>query len=755
MPSAKDAERTLAVLAAEGLHGSVCEDLPALCREIRGGAGTAVLTEGMILRDEAGLLAETLREQPAWSAFPLVVLTQEAAGTGHSTLVEQLLNVTLVERPVRMRTLLSVVKTALRSRRGQYEVRAAMAERERQSATFDTVLAALQEFVYVLDPAGRFTFVNQPLLDLWGKTSAEALGRTFAELGYPPELVALHTAQLQQVLHTRAPVRGENAYTSPSGNTGYYENTFVPLFAADGSVEAIGGATRNVTERRLAEQALRESEIRFRQLADAMPQIVWTARPDGYTDYFNERWYELTGEPRDVSGDESWLPALHPDDLERTITTWQESVSSGSPYTIEYRLRDHRTDEYRWHLGRALPARDTAGNITKWFGSCTDIHAQKLTAQALVDADRRKDEFLAMLSHELRNPLSPIVTAAHVLKSRCAQEPLIQRQCAVIQHQIRNMSRLLDDLLDLSRVTHGTVQLQKEPLDLSALARQAIEATRELVRVREHTLEVDLSDTPLPVTADRLRLEQVMVNLLNNAAKYTDPGGQITVRTFRDRDEVVLQVADTGIGMSAELLPRIFDLFTQGERGLDRSQGGLGIGLTLVKNLIELHGGSVRVESPGAGRGSRFTVRLPAERQPRNVPASSRVAAANGAVGSGRVRRVLIVDDNRDGAEALAELLGLWKYDTRVAFDGGSALALAADYRPDAVILDIGMPGMDGYETARRLREDSSLRSARLIALTGYGRSEDRERARSAGFDVHLTKPLDPQAIHDILEDEG
>jgi PAS domain S-box-containing protein len=369
----------------------------------------------------------------------------------------------------------------------------------------------------------------------------------------------------------------------------------------------------------------------------------------------------------------------------------------------------------------------------------------------LRQADRLKDEFLAMLAHELRNPLAPIRNALHIMKQPGAKGAAISEVRDMAERQVRQMARLLDDLLDVSRISRGMIELRKEPVDLVLLAHRTMEAVRPLFEEREHQLIVSLGPEPLRVSGDPTRLEQVLSNLLNNAAKYTDPGGRIWLTAGREGDEIVLRVRDTGIGIAPEMLPRIFDLFVQAGRPLDRSQGGVGIGLTLVRRLIALHGGSVEAHSPGLGYGSEFVVRLPALPQQRLVGADSPGFSETAGV---QRRRVLVVDDNQDAADSLAMLLQLSGQEVVVAYDATMALASADEFQPTLAFLDIGMPGMDGYELARRLRQRPGVQGAVLVALTGWGRPEDRGRSEQAGFDHHLVKPVDPAELMKLLTNE-
>jgi len=373
--------------------------------------------------------------------------------------------------------------------------------------------------------------------------------------------------------------------------------------------------------------------------------------------------------------------------------------------------------------------------------------AERLLREAK-EADRRKDEFLAMLAHELRNPLAPIKNAAYVLLAGGA-DPAARRAGEIVARQVDHLVRLVDDLLDVSRITRGTVELRTDPVDLTVVAGRAVEATRPLLDARRHRLAFAPPPGPVWVTGDADRLVQVVANLLNNAAKFTPPGGEVRLSVGRVGPAAEVRVADTGVGIPAELLPRVFDLFAQGDRTLARSEGGLGVGLTLVKRLVELHGGAVEARSGGPGRGSEFVVRLPAAGA---ASAAADEPAADAPAAAGR--RVLVVDDNRDAADTLAHLFGAAGYEVRTAYDGPEALTVADDFRPEAAVLDIGLPQMDGYEVARRLRGRFGA-GLLLVAVTGYGTEEDRRRAVDAGFDAHFAKPADPIALTRLLAETG
>jgi signal transduction histidine kinase/CheY-like chemotaxis protein len=367
----------------------------------------------------------------------------------------------------------------------------------------------------------------------------------------------------------------------------------------------------------------------------------------------------------------------------------------------------------------------------------------------LGEANHRKDQFLAMLAHELRNPLAPLWNALHVIWLASDRGPAVEQARAVAERQVQHMARLVDDLLDVSRIAHGKIELRKEQIELTPVVASAVEAARPLVEARRHDLSVSLPTKPVRLEADPTRLGQILVNLLANAAKYTEPGGRIGLTAERDGDELVVRVRDNGVGIAPDMLAHVFEPFVQLERSQGRSQGGLGIGLALVRSLVELHGGSIIAASVGPGQGSEFTLRLPALPEARAERAA--VVFRAGEPSEGRALRVLVVDDNVDAAQSLAVLLNLWGHEVCTAHDGTVALEAAQAWRPEVVLLDIGLPGMDGYEVARRLRALQCPARPLLIALTGHAREEDRRRSQDAGFDRHLVKPVDPEILEVLL----
>ncbi|HEY2154369.1 MAG TPA: ATP-binding protein, partial [Isosphaeraceae bacterium] len=451
-------------------------------------------------------------------------------------------------------------------------------------------------------------------------------------------------------------------------------------------------ARDHFVERERQARALAEGESRFRTLAESIPQLAWMARPDGHLFWYNRRWYEYTGATPEQMEGWGWQSVHDPEALPGVVERWKASLASGDPFDMVFPLRG-ADGRFRPFLTRVVPSRDDDGRIVVWFGTNTDIAERVEMEQALKQADQRKDEFLAMLAHELRNPLAAISNAVQLAKRSDSPDQIAWGRHVVEKH-VRHLTRMIDDLLDVSRITRGKVELRKQPVALLPILRSALETARPLVEQRRHALDADLDVGPARVEGDPTRLEQVFINLLNNAAKYTDPGGRIAVRARVEGEDVEVAIEDTGIGMSPDLLAHAFDLFAQGDRSIARTEGGLGIGLTLVRSLVELHGGTVEAVSAGAGRGSRFTVRLPALRrqldQPDELPAAAEARR--------KVSRVLIVDDSLEAASGLARLLALLGHEISVAHDGPSALDAARAHRPEVILLDIGLPGMDGYE---------------------------------------------------------
>jgi PAS domain S-box-containing protein len=604
-------------------------------------------------------------------------------------------------------------------------------------------------------PEGHFTLVNDRLCQALGYTREELLQRTFADITHPDDLNA-DWQHVHELLAGRAATYAmEKRYLHKSGRTVWANLTVSLLRDEAGVPQHFISVIEDIGKRKAAEDALLERERRFTALANAVPQLVWVSDPTGTIEYLNEGWYRFAGRSP-AAHLESWFELLHEEDHARALRRWQRALRSGLLYEDEFRLRK-ADGSYRWFLARATADRDSGGLILRWFGTCTDVDNAKrieadlrATEEALREADQRKDVFIATLAHELRNPLAPLRIAARLLASPSLDAAQLESTRAIIARQTTQMALLLDDLLDASRITRGALELKKDYVDLADSVAAAVEAARPLLERKQHRLTLHQASQPIILEADPLRLTQIITNLLTNAGKYTDPGGEISLSTEIRGAVAVIAVRDSGIGLAPQTLPKLFEMFSQAQAAGTRSEGGLGIGLALARGLTELHGGHIEAHSEGVGKGSEFRVFLP---RPLKAADAQEPAADESQIQSAKTRRVLIVDDNRDAADSLALFLRLAGHEVSVAYSGAQALQVAAGLHPDLLLLDIGMPGMNGYQLAAALRGMSWSASATLVAVTGWGQEEDVQRARAAGFDHHMTKPIDPAAIQALLHE--
>ncbi|MBY0494492.1 MAG: PAS domain S-box protein [Cyanobacteria bacterium] len=514
------------------------------------------------------------------------------------------------------------------------------------------------------------------------------------------------------------------------------------------------GLLEQVAERTLFAVESARGAAALRENRDVLQLAMRTAHMGAWsrdlvldTVWWSPEFAELFGiPPVDTNYDrERLFAALRPDDRGRLTKSIETALSERRDYLVEFEFRHATTGEWRWMEARGRAVYGADGRPTALYGLAIDITDRRRAVEALQEADRRKDEFLATLAHELRNPLAPISSGLHILRS---SQDASQRSTAleIMERQINQMVRLVDDLLDVARITTGKVEVRHEPLDLMMAINDAVETSQPLLGEGSQNLTITPPPQPVYVSGDRTRLAQVFANLLNNSQKYSEPGQPIAITFAREGDEAVVRVKDAGIGIHPEMLSRVFDMFRQADRTGGRSRGGLGIGLSLVKRIVEMHGGTVTARSEGLGLGSEFVVRMPAIDGPRQVMETAPVA--NGAPAR---RKILVVDDNADAAESLAALLSISGHETRMAHDGPEALQQAERFHPDIVFLDIGMPTLDGHETAKLIRRQPWGKDMVLVALTGWGQTEDRRRSKDAGFNHHLVKPADPAVVEKLL----
>ncbi|WP_288379712.1 PAS domain-containing protein [uncultured Massilia sp.] len=751
---------------------------------------------------------------------------------------------------------------------------------EQRRRLYETFLSNSPDLAYVFDLDHRFTYANAVLLQMWGKTWDEAIGKNCLELGYPDWHAEMHGREIEQVKATRKPIKGTVPFNGTFGRR-MYEYIFVPVIGPDGEVEAVAGTTRDVTERELAEEAISRNEQRFRSLIEASTQVVWHCGPDGSMEADSPTWRAYTGQTYEEWRGFGWTDAVHPDDRAACLAHWRRCMAEGRVYEAEQRVRA-LGGEYRWTAARAVPIFNEDGAIREWVGTTTDIHdrrqaeldrqrfvslaersedfigmagldlkpfflnqaalrlvgarsyeealntpvqdffypedrafirdeflprvareghaeteirmrhfgsgepvwmiytvyvirdadgrpegyatvsrditerklAEERLRQAtvdLLDANGRKTRFLATLAHELRNPLAPLRTGLDLMQLPGASQEALGRARAMMDRQLRQMVHLIDDLMDIARIDSGKIELKRERVALGTIVGAAIEGVMPMVEAAGHDLAVALPEQPLWLDADPTRLAQVLANLLTNACKYTPGGGRIALAARRDGGDAVIEVRDSGIGIPPDALESVFEMFSQVSQNIGRAQGGLGIGLALVRSLVQMHGGTITAASAGAGQGSTFTLRLPLASlatAPAGRPDGSERGEAT-PVESGL--RILVADDNVDAATMLAAVLTARGHQVTLAHDGEEALARARVDSFALLILDVGMPGLSGYEVARAVRAMPHLDGALLAAHTGWGAEHDRSEALAAGFDAHLTKPAGLDEIDALL----
>ena len=600
-----------------------------------------------------------------------------------------------------------------------------------------TINDSTSDLIFMKDLSGRLTYANAATRRVMGGGEQSRSGEND-----------------QTVMREGRVLEIEETITSPDGKRRVFLSRKTPLRDPAGEIVGVIGVSRDITERKEAEDRLRASEMRAELVREATQVGFWFCDLPFDTLIWDARVKDHFWLPHDATVTiDTFYAQLHPDDRERTRQAIDESIANHTAYDIEYRTRSSDADE-KWIRAIGRTFYDPQSNPVRFDGVTLDITDRKAAEEALLENDQRKDQFLAMLAHELRNPLAPIRHAAQVLKSLGTADAGTPWAGEVIERQTQHLTRLVDDLLDVSRFTQGKITLHREALELSKVIDRAVEANRPLADACHQQLIVTIPATPVSVNGDLTRLVQVVSNLLNNAIKYTPDGGVIAIEATSEEGTAVVRVRDNGVGIPPELLHTIFNLFSQVDRSLDRSQGGLGIGLTLVQSIVGMHGGTVEARSAGEQRGSEFIVRLPL------APDTTAAARAMPPLGDGDVAnpgvrqplRVLIIEDNNDAAEVLGFLLRGLGHEIRLAFDGETGLDAAAQFDPHVILCDLGLPGVDGYAIAERVRARPSSAGVKLIALSGYGQVEDKRRAAVAGFDDYLVKPVEPSVLFRLFD---
>ncbi|UGQ45830.1 PAS domain-containing hybrid sensor histidine kinase/response regulator [Massilia endophytica] len=565
-----------------------------------------------------------------------------------------------------------------------------------------------------------------------------------------PDDVASVEAEIAKALETGSPFQHVHRLRNARGEIRYIHARAKVHHDRQGSPTWMPGVVIDITDQKLAEEAMKESEATFRTLAENIPQLAWMADSGGFIFWYNNRWFAYTGTTLEQMKGYGWEKVHHPDHVQRVVAKYREAiVEKQVVWEDTFPLRG-ADGSYRWFLSRAMPIRGADGKVVRWLGTNTDITAQREAEEALEHANRRKDDFLAMLAHELRNPLAPISTAAQLLKLPGQNENMVRRSSDIISRQVKHLTELVDDLLDVSRVTRGLVSIDRNEVDVKAVLNSAIEQSMPLIESRRHVLTTRLASSHPLVLGDRTRLVQVVTNLLNNSAKYTPQGGEIRLAMDVDDGHVRISVSDNGIGIDAALLPHVFELFTQAERTPDRSQGGLGLGLALVRSIAGLHGGEVTAKSDGPGKGSTFELTLPVLSKAGSVE-ETETADGHGH-GAASPLQILLVDDNADAAQSLATLLRSQGHHVAVEADARGALEHAPEMHPDVFILDIGLPDLDGYELSRQFHARPEHKDAMYIAVSGYGQAQDKVLAKAAGFDQYFVKPVDVASLQKALQ---
>lgn len=613
---------------------------------------------------------------------------------------------------------------------------------------FSQLVAGVQDYaIFMLSREGIVKSWNAGAKRIKGYEADEIIGKHFSTF-YTADAVARHWPDEELVLAARHGRFEDEGWRLRKDGTRIWASVVItPLYEPDGGVRGFLKITRDLTERRFAEEALRQSEQRFRLLVEGVKEYaIFLLDVAGRIASWNIGAQRIKG----YAAEE--ILGRH-----FSVFYTSEDLRSGKPQReLEVALEQGSVEDEGWRVRKdgslfwanvVITALYDEQHFHVGFAKVTRDMTEKRKTAELVAADRQKNEFLAMLAHELRNPLAPISNGLQLLKIPGVDPATVNATTSLMERQLLHLVRLVDDLLDISRVITGKMTFQMEPTELASVVNHAVEESQPAIDARGHELMLSVPARPILVDADAARLSQVVSNLLVNAAKYTEKPSQIWLSVERQADDVLIRVKDAGMGIAPDVLPKVFSLFVQADSSLARSQGGLGIGLTVVKRIVDMHGGTVTAVSEGLGRGSEFAIRLPVSAA--NAPTSK---APLPAVTEERTKRkILVVDDNVDAAMTTSTLLKAWGHVVQTAFNGPMALEAVRNFRPEIVLLDIGLPGMSGYEVAQQLRADPASRGVVIAAVTGYGQESDRQRAFDAGFDYHLTKPPDPSVLETVL----
>jgi PAS domain S-box-containing protein len=603
--------------------------------------------------------------------------------------------------------------------------------------------------LFLLDPNGRVMTWNQGAQRLKGYAPEEIIGRHFSVF-YTREAIESGWPEHELKVATIEGRFEDEGWRLRKDGSRFWANVVITALRDDGKLLGFVKITRDLTDRQLHEQALRQSEERFRLMVEAVEDYaIFMLDPQGIVVSWNLGAQRIKGYRREEIVGKHFSHFFTPEDI-AAGKPWEELARARSNGRTEFEGWRVRKDGQRFWARAVLAAvHDEQGHL-RGFAKVTQDLTERRYVKDLEKAAQNVNEFIAMLAHELRNPLAPIRNAVEVMAKLPHDAATVDAMRQTIDRQSAQLARIVDDMLDIARITRGNLVIEHQPVELAEAVRRAIETAAPAIEAARHTLELDLASSPLVVHGDLARLTQLLANLLNNSARYTPPGGRISVRAHAEGRQGVVSVRDTGRGIEPQIIPRIFDMFVQGRPALERVGGGLGIGLALARRIAQAHGGTLEAKSEGENRGSEFVLRLPL-----SPGEPVREAAPLQAPPPALARRVLVVDDNVDAASTLDLLLRSLGHETRVAYDGVKALEIAGVFDPNVVLLDIGMPGLDGYEVARRLRALKPGRRFRIVALTGWGQDSDREKAKEAGFDVHLVKPVDLSALARIVEERN